>query len=542
MCGIVGYNSNRQLNPNTISHMMGEVAHRGPDSGAWVQTISGTYLGHQRLHVRGSDGITQPFRGPYISADATWLEWAWFAVNGEFYNNDTSWKNTDSELAAAVQPKDLIGEFAYAICLETDKRTVLVRDRFGIKPMFYYWTPGMYCFASEMKAMESLIDLESTDFHTCCQFVNMVPPEFTPFKDVYSVPPGCMVTLHPDRPPMVTRYWDLPIEQEWRDADYCTNRIGYELMVAVTRRQQNWVKPLIYTSNGMDGRLLAHLARNCDTITCDFGDGDAYADADYTLDDFPDILPHICQHVERPVYNKLAVAKWCMAQFAREQGYTTIMSGQGADELFAGYQFFNSKPWAGLSSAEHAKHPAWEEAFGFTPQFLHPWLRLWDASVWADNGPDPFEITCNRFADLPVLQKKDRLTIEQYIWIKTHFENQILWWGGDRPEMAHGIEGRTPYLDLVDIAFQIRPEDRADKKLLRAAFKSQPYVNTPKRSFMYPYGIESCRPLGSADLGTVNQRSPKTSISYSPYLRHAVRGALADVAHNQSIGTRAVCT
>lgn len=539
MCGIVGFSSDipyiRAIKVRFITRMMGALAHRGPDQGAYVETSPSTMLGHVRMRVRGSHDITQPFR--LGGTDPLWC-----SVNGEFYNR-IGWRHTDSELCL-LPPESLIGEFAFAVYNTRLDQTVLVRDKFGVKPMYYYWYQGFYAFASEGKALVMHPEVDNTEDPNaaCRMFVNMVVPNTTLWKNIKAVPPGCTVTLRKDKPPEIKQYWDVPVDQEQKPLDLTTlTRIRDELKEAVYVRTYD-TKVACYVSNGMDGQIINNFCTtDTPTITSKFGDGDHYDRATVTLEEFnpTKMMPECAYQAERTIYNPIGVAKWEMAKVAKSMGYNAIISGQGADELFAGYQFFNFEPWAGLSSSgiishgnhtEQPMHDAWEEIFGFTPQFLHPWLRLWKSSIFYETRDkyDPFAEVAQMFKDKVYL---DHLTLQQYLWIKTHFVDQILTWGGDRPEMAHAIEGRVPYLDLVDVAFSIKPQDRRNKKPLREAFSHYPFTQTPKRSFMYPYKTDAIWP----DSYTTYKEEYR-----SKYVMKKIEGPLADTAHWQTVTLNAL--
>ena len=522
MCGVVGFNhinSPEQVRTYRILKMMEQLVHRGPDQGAYVLPTKTSAIGHTRMKVRGSDRITQPF----IARSLNSIKYC--SVNGEIYNKEFSWTDTDSELCI-LSPEKLIGEFAFAIHDTLADTTTLTRDRFGVKPMYYTWSMSQfYAYASEPQALLAYEGFHNPDIDhdfVCRMFVNMLVPNKTIWKNIWAVPPGCTVTLSLDKAPVIKQYWDLPVNQEQRPLTTpIVAEIQDRLREAVRIRVHD-TPVMCYVSGGMDGQIIHDLVNKVvgnkvphPSITCDFGDDDYYKDPTTIKLDYPPIknaytefgilnkMSALASRSLRTVYNPLGIAKMDMAKKSKELGYNAIISGQGADELFAGYQFFNHQPWSGLSSsgawtishANHTKSPdhyAWEDIYGFTPQFLHPWLRLWRASCFYHirHQYDPFAEVAEMFKHMKHL---DRLTLEQYIWIKTHFVDQILTWGGDRPEMMYSIEGRIPYLDLADIAFSIRPEDRKDKKPLRQAFAHLSVTQVPKKSFMYPYSVQSTK-------------------------------------------------
>jgi asparagine synthase (glutamine-hydrolysing) len=216
-------------------------------------------------------------------------------------------------------------------------------------------------------------------------------------------------------------------------------------------------------------------------------------------------------HAERTFYNTLGVAKWSMSRRVRECGYKVVITGEGADELFGGYPAFkqdmfrhglsadsagkgqdyyrelqetNSQFVGAILAQETVSHPAWEARCGFTPAWIQPWILtlakgrgLLRKDILEDlKDYDPLEAIAESFPRERV-QGRHPLDVAQYTWIKTMLECQILNWGGDRVDMANGMESRPAFLDhrVAEMARHIPPHYRihktTEKWILREAMR-----------------------------------------------------------------------
>src|SRR5690625_4518331 len=206
-------------------------------------------------------------------------------------------------------------------------------------------------------------------------------------------------------------------------------------------------------------------------------------------------------HAERSFYNTLGVSKKIMSQEVRAMNHKVVLTGEGSDELFGGYPSFKkdflkaenkrSKKQSDTSiftgailSEEEVSHPAWENMIGFTPSWLQPWMQtlelarplLHDRHLEYLEDYDPIEAIAKSI-DINKVEGRHPLDQVQYTWSKTMLECQILNWGGDRVDMANGMEARPAFLDhhLAAFAVQIPPEFRikeeTEKWVLKEAVK-----------------------------------------------------------------------
>jgi asparagine synthase (glutamine-hydrolysing) len=248
-----------------------------------------------------------------------------------------------------------------------------------------------------------------------------------------------------------------------------------------------------------------------------------------TASDLYDNFSRTIWHAERTIYNTLAVAKLLMSQTVKENNYKVVLTGEGSDELFAGYPAFRKdmflygtddlpatlrKEWqASLEESnklfrgamlprEEFKSQALADKVGFTPNCLQTWLHCHDSAMsllshdWQKDlaNYDAGAAIANTL-DNSQLDGRHPLDKAQYVWIKTMLEGQILTWGGDRVDMANSMEARPAFLDhhLAKFATHVPPQLRikgpVEKYVLREAMKGllpKSLYERQKFAFMAP--------------------------------------------------------
>ena len=560
MCGIAGIfhaDPNKPVSPDLLVNMAAIQYHRGPD-GFGYQTIAekGVGFSHARLSIidLNENRARQPFR----SQDGNLL----LAHNGEFYDYKrirtelTSrgarfTTKSDSEILLHLYPQlgledsltHLRGEFAFALYDQHKDRLVLCRDRFGIKPLYWTEHEGKIVFGSEIKVVfaHPEIPREIDDQGLYHQLMQTIVPGTTPFKNIHQVKPGHIVTIERAHGKFVIKqekYWDMDFptlserENSSMTEEQAIEGVRKELLEAVQHRLEADVPVACYLSGGIDScSILGLSAANQQSPVKAFTIG--FDDADY--DETPiaqemakstgadqdimrlnashlyDNFERTIWHTERSIYNTLGVAKLLMSQHVNRANYRVVVTGEGSDELFAGYPAFrrdmflygmhtlsdadragweqilheNNKLFKGAMLAEDVwNDPFLDDTIGFTPSCLQPWLS---SSKHIPNllGPDraarlqgyePGEAIAAQL-EKDMLAERHPLDKAQYTWIKTQLEGQILTWGGDRVDMANSMEARPAFLDhhLAEFARFIPPEfrikGRVEKYVLREAMK-----------------------------------------------------------------------
>jgi asparagine synthase (glutamine-hydrolysing) len=549
---------NKPVNPQLLANMAAIQHHRGPDGfGVKVMNKRGIGFSHARLSI--IDLNEQRARQPFISAD----EQLMLAHNGEFYDykriraelvsHGARFRTkSDSELVLHLYPrlgledmlKHLRGEFAFSLFDKKHDRLILVRDRFGIKPLYWATVNDSLVFGSELKVLFAHPEVprrfnQQGLYH---QLMQTIVPGTTAFEHIHQVKPGHMLIVERKHNKLSVReekYWDMdfPLLSERTANDdqpeeFYIEGVRDRLLQAVQHRLEADVPVACYLSGGIDscsilGLSAASQQSPVKAFTIGFDDASydetaiakemaasVEADQDIMLlqaNHLYDNFERTIWHTERSIYNTLGVAKMLMSQHVNESGYRVVVTGEGSDELFAGYPAFRRDMFLhGLDTLSDAEKASWQQLLtesnklfkgamlaedewsdaaldrkvGFTPSCLQPWLSssrhvldlLQDDIREQLASYQPGESIANAL-DEDMLAGRHPLDKAQYVWIKTMLEGQILTWGGDRVDMANSMEARPAFLDhhLAEYACRIPPSmrirGRVEKYVLREAMR-----------------------------------------------------------------------
>ncbi|MDX1570361.1 MAG: asparagine synthase (glutamine-hydrolyzing), partial [Xanthomonadales bacterium] len=574
MCGIAGFFKPNGLDDRSrrrLQSMVEILRHRGPDGDSHhLDKERGVALGHARLSIIGIHSGTQPIP----ARDERCI----LACNGEFYDykrlrsrlmtrGDRFSTRSDSEIALPLYERlgldfveHLRGEFAFALYDRKLDRLILVRDRFGIRPLFWHQNDQGLYFASEVKGL--LINPEvprKLDRRAALnQLMHTMVPGTSAFDGIHALEPGCMLiaTRRNGRIDInIQRYWDLDFPEAGGHDDASdeeqVDAVRRELVDSVTFRLEADVPVGCYLSGGIDSCSILGMASGAQqspvkafTISFDNEDYDEAAIAKEMADEvnadqdliclgadelYGDNYVRTAWHAERTFYNTLGVAKWCMSRHVQRAGYKTVITGEGADELFGGYPALkrdmflhglddeppetraayeealhkSNEVFRGAILAETERsHDAWNDLMGFTPSWLQPWMGtlelarplLSDATQEELAGYDPVAAIAEK-VDPDRLRGRHALDKAQYSWSKTMLEGQILNWGGDRVDMANSMESRPAFLDhhVAELATRIPPRLRIrgniEKWVLREAMRGvlpEVLYKREKFAFMAP--------------------------------------------------------
>jgi asparagine synthase (glutamine-hydrolysing) len=392
MCGISGLANcgDREV----LSRMTHVQAHRGPDDfGLWDRRFpDGSYigLGSRRLAILdlSADGHM-----PMCNEDRT----VWITYNGEIYNfaelrrelqseGHHFASNTDTEVVLHLFEQEgedcvhrLNGMFAFAICdLRRGKPELFqARDHFGIKPFYYAQRGRKLAFASEVKALlhvpeiDAEIDLDS--LHQYLTFL-WVPDPKTMFRGICKLPAGNCATFR-DGELKIRQYWDLSFPRA--DADFprseadLADEVRERFRYSVERQMVSDVPIGAFLSAGLDSSSIVAMMRRATnqpvrTYTITFPH--KYRVGETTLDDpavparlsrqlgcenqqivvepdVADLLPRLTWHMDEPTADPAIIAAYLVCREARKQA-TVLLSGVGGDELFAGYRKYSAQRWA----------------------------------------------------------------------------------------------------------------------------------------------------------------------------------------------------
>lgn len=528
MCGIAGVmcaDKHFEIDPRLLINMAAIQHHRGPDNfGCERFDGQGVGFSHARLSI--NDLNERRGRQPLVSEDGRLL----LGHNGEFYdyqrirarlNAEGARFSTksDSEILLHLYPRlgltrmldHLRGEFAFGLYDRREETLFLVRDRFGVKPLYYTKTRDALVFGSELKALFAHPDVTrrfSSEglFH---QLMQTMVPGSTAFAGIHQVKPGhvvCVKRVNGALEISERKYWDLEFPREHErphmSEEEAIGRVREGLLEAVDLRMVADVPVGSYLSGGIDSCAILGLASAISqnpvkAFTIGFDDS-AYdesgiakgmaescgADQDIMRlsgNELYGYFEETLWHTERTIYNTLGVAKLLMSRHVHQTQYKVVMTGEGSDELFGGYPAFRRDMFLhGLDSLSHVERAEWHAMLnksnalftgamlareqvddpdlhfkvGFTPSCLQPWLacaELVPALLNEDIRDELREYAPGAAiaATLDEEQLKGRHALDkaQYVWCKTMLEGQILTWGGDRVDMANSMEARPAFLD-----------------------------------------------------------------------------------------------
>ncbi len=543
MCGIAGFSraSGAPDDTSSLKRMTDSIVHRGPDGeGAWIG--KGVHLGHRRLTIIDVSTGDQPMVGESGCV---------ITYNGEIYNylelrreleaeNATFRTTSDTEVLLKLYERDgekcldrLIGMFAFAIWDPNRKKLFLARDRLGKKPLYVFEADGFFAFASEIKALltlEEVRDSSEIDLEAVKDFLSLgyiLTPK-TIFRRIKKLPAGHYTWYEPGNG-MATpvEYWDLSaafMAPKFANGSDTQERFKALFDDAVRLRLRSDVPLGGFLSGGLDSvSVVASMASEsaspvsayCIGFDEPSFDESAYAKAaarhlkvDLTVSNQPPFsetdLRNLIWHADEPFADTSIVPTYSLNKIAR-RGVKVALSGDGADEILAGYPTYRAdayhKVWsrmpppirAGIGWAAEKLVPATHHKVGwdhklrkflaghaypaerahyfwreiFTPDEIEEILS--PDAVAAVGEYDPFD----RFQDYSrQVEEASFLDRTLYVDTKTWLQDDILV-KVDRMSMANSLEVRTPFLDhrLVEFCARLPAEAkltlRRQKGILR---------------------------------------------------------------------------
>jgi len=570
MCGIAIILNHNGSMPDAwrIRAMHRALAHRGPDA-ASVLLHAPVALGHTRLSIVDIAGGSQPMQ----SADGQVA----ITYNGEIYNfrklrellaarGAPFQTQSDTEVVlnayrefGAKSVARLRGMFAFAIHDRSSGELFLARDRLGIKPLYYYNDERVFVAASEIKALfasglvQAQLDRASVKNYFTYQF--SIAPH-TPFTQVYELPPAHTLRISPGRAPRLERYWDVDFplagDYESMEEGYWAPRFADALQDAVASHTTGDVDIGAYLSGGIDScsitRLLADIQPQVQTFSIGFDNADydessqyraiaksmGVANAELLLEDarpqgYLDDLVQCIVHLEQPQRMAVDVPHYLLSGLVRKNHYKVVYTGDGADEVLAGYDCFrqdNMRLWSNGATQRWLRR--WRylyrytryfpsdqmrllltlhgrvaqqktvERFGFYPAWHDFWqiTRAQRTGIMRDDAAIDGEAQMDALVAgmQPQLAGRDAINQSLYFEMKTRLPGWILW-KSDRLSMAHGVEARVPFLDhpLVELIARMPPQMKLNgldekyllKKCMTPRLPAMPHAYK-KRGFYTP--------------------------------------------------------
>lgn len=539
MCGVVAiYAPGGGIDPTAMDAAMTALHHRGPDfQDRWLAPSGTAMLGHTLLSITQLGGGQQPI----TNADDTVA----VSVNGEFYDyepliSDLRAKGyafktqSDSELPLHLYDwqgpsflTKLRGEFAFVLWDDRNRQLFAARDRFGICPLYYAWHQSRLYIASEIKALFAAGVPARWDTEAVyLQHHGVLLPGRTLFAGVHQLPPGHGL-IASSGTVSIRPYWDI----DFALAD-TQPAVSEAEAIAATREAlvesiglripSSGAKYGCYLSGGLDSStvlgVVTHLAgRGIPTFTIAFDDptydespvakqtAKAMGAELYELKvgqaDLADNFADTVFHCEGLLGNGGSVAKFLLSRLSHREGFRAMITGEGADEIFGGYEemFPAPEPWTQSPSLDIIKRlmggqvPLWLAASTLMAERTNTLLAA-DFKA-AFTGIEPLRVLLNHLDIEGQIAGRALIDQSMYIWDKTVMANFLLRTLGDGVERAHSIEGRLPLLDHVlaktatrlPVATRIKPD--RNKFLLREA--ARPFITDqvyqgPKQPFLSP--------------------------------------------------------
>jgi asparagine synthase (glutamine-hydrolysing) len=519
ICGIVAVSPKVESSPRVeqLWAMMGALRHRGPDgSGYFVDDHAA--LGHTRLAIVDTANGEQPM----CNEDAR----IWVSYNGEIFNHvelRAQLRDRGHEFRTQCDTEVIVhaweewgpdsfnrfnGQWAIALWDRAAENLILCRDRYGVRPLYYTHAAGRFFFASEIKALfaapEVSREFDPVGLDQTLTFWSPVAPR-TPYAGISQVPPGSFLVVGQGSEELV-RYWTPEFGEPDRsaagDLDEQAEGVRERLIEATRLRFERSDVPVgAYLSGGIDSSVTASIIGSLTdvdlhTFSLRFTDkefdegsyqrrlvdrlGTNHREIEVSERDIAEVFPEVVWHGEHPLLRTAPAPMFLLSRLVHDCGYKVVVTGEGADEVLAGYDVFREAkvrefwarnpdsavrsravellyPWmarspnlapafsAGffgrnlsLNDPALSHRPRWDSTAGLKSMLAEPY-RVATPSAAADE----------LLATMPA--GSDRWTTlgkAQWLEMSTLLPGYILASQGDRMLMANSVEGRFPFLDV----------------------------------------------------------------------------------------------
>lgn len=565
MCGISGLITGHKVEYSILQDMVDSIKHRGPDeTGIYADDYIG--LGHTRLSIMDPQNGKQPS----ISEDGSVV----VIFNGEIYNFQSLKKdllekahclknNSDTAILPHMYEeyaldmfKMLNGQFAIAIWDKYKKRLILARDRFGEKPLYYFHRDKAFCFASEAKAIlkSGLIHAEISPIALKQIFTYWTTlGDRSIFKDIYQVPPGNYLLFEGCKT-VVKSYWNYTYSKDtdtkYNEKNDLIDELKKKMVSSIKSRMMSDVPISFYLSGGLDSSLITGMAakisnKSLNTFSIAFDDnnfdeskyqdymsqylGTKHKRVMFSRKQIPTIIKDVIYHTEVPILRSGAFPMYVLAKLVRSNDIKVVLSGEGSDELFGGYDIFrevkirdfcskspDSKFRAALykrvnnfvpglasqsvnslslyynstdSKSTFSSHMSRWKIGSYSQQFFQPEYR--EAMKYYNELGNLEDFIPPDYTEWTPIQRA------QYLEITTLFSNYLLSSQGDRVSMAASVECRYPFLDYEVAEFAAALPDKMkimglnEKYIVKKlAEKYVPDIITKRKKFPYRAPID----------------------------------------------------
>ncbi|MEN8120600.1 MAG: asparagine synthase (glutamine-hydrolyzing) [Bacteroidota bacterium] len=568
MCGIAGgtkFHSQSSINSEILGNMLASIRYRGPDE-CGIYNSEELIIGNVRLSIIDIEGGQQPLSNK--------LNNIWIAYNGEVFNyielrdellkkGYTFKTKSDTEVIVLLYEeygidflKKLNGQFAISIWDKRKKELILARDRMGIRPLFYTIQNNELYFASEIKAFLQHPDIDlKIDHKALAQiytFWTTISPD-TAFENIYELPPGSYI-IYSKNKFEIKKYWELSFARNENYLNLSFNEAVEEfsnlLKDSVKIRLRADVPVAAYLSGGLDSTVTTSLIRDIvpemlQTFSIGFEEKDfdessyqnlasKYFQTKHTgfkisSDEIAASFPEVIWHSEMPLLRTSPVPMHALSKRVSEKGIKVVITGEGADELLAGYNIFKEAKirhfWARdpksnlrplllkklypyIPQISNANSQMLRFFFGFklneTQSPIYSHLLRWNngnhiKKYFSDElnnslaGYDPINELSSQLNGR--FEGYDYLAKAQWLEMNIFMSGYLLSSQGDRMGMANSIEGRYPFLDhrLIEFCTKLNPDFKLkgldEKHLLKKMAKGRipnKILNRSKQAYRAP--------------------------------------------------------
>ncbi len=555
MCGIVGFNNK---DSNALNKMLKSIHHRGPDDKGVFESDNFS-LGHVRLSILDlSSSGHQPMS----------FENLVMVYNGEVYNfkeirselESFGYRfdsQTDSEVILKAYHKwgikavdKFIGMFAIAIYDKQKKEIVLIRDRVGVKPLYYFFDGKDFIFASELKPIMKYkkdLKINKDALYEFFQF-GYISSNLSIFENCYKVPPGHFLKLKIENLELkIKEYWSiLPFFQKpkfQKSEEELIDELEELLIDAFKYRMVSDVPVGVFLSGGIDSSIVTAILQkhygNIHTFTIGFKEakyneatwakkvaqylGTKHTEKYLSSSEAKEILKNFVNIYDEPFGDSSGIPTTLVSQIAKENGVKVVLSANGGDEIFCGYERYwysynigkkifimpkifrkilvfgmdiigvnNASKLVKIHNFEHKynqlsemlKNDNWEKIY---EQIIHN-FKTSELKILLDNEKN---ITENSF----FIGEKEHPMQGMMLWDYHRYLPDAILTKTDRATMSVSIEGREPLLDhriaqfMAQVPFELKYKDGTSKYLLRKVLQRylpNELIDRPKMGFGIP--------------------------------------------------------
>lgn len=569
MCGIAGVfdRSGRPVDAATLSRMIRTFAYRGPDGNGIIMD-GGVGLGHTRLSIIDVSGGAQPMTSAEGSTTITF--------NGEIFNfvelrdelasgGHSFTTRSDTEVILHMyqaQGVDCVsrlnGQWAFAVWDKSKRQLFLSRDRLGVRPLYYTQVNGAFVFASEIKALlaypgvNAELDLEGLD--QVFTFWTTVPPR-TAFRNIHELPPGHSMLVSA-KGMKVFQYWApqyKPTQEEGRNFEQQKTEELLELLRDSVRiRLRSDVPVGAYLSGGLDSTIITALVKQVmsdrlRTFSVAFEQPEfdeslhqrraseflatEHSSVRCSYDSIGECFPDVIWHTEQPVLRTAPAPLYTLSKLVRDSGFKVVLTGEGADEIFGGYDIFKEakvRRFWGVNPDSRWRPTLLRRLYPYmqniqsqsdaylknffavnresleNPYFSH--LPRWELTarlkMFFSADVKSILAASDVYRELSKSLPADFSSMHPFCQAECLettglLPGYILSSQGDRMAMAHSVEGRYPFLDHRVVEFAAKLPHRLKMKVLqqkyllrRAAQGLVPpdIIERPKQPYRAPDG------------------------------------------------------